>query len=57
MFDVLLVLLSVLGLQFTAYEDCTVAFEGPVKNTPIVRYVESFNDLPDEQRFALCNGS
>jgi hypothetical protein len=54
MFDMLLVLLTVLGFQFQAYEDCTISLAA-APDSPIVRFVDSYNDLPDDVRFQTCS--
>ena len=48
MFELFMLLLSLLGVQFTAYEDCTIAASGAP--TPIIRAIEEYNDLPDQYR-------
>jgi hypothetical protein len=51
MFELLVLLLALVGADFTAYgagADCTIAVHsGPA---PIVRAVEEFNDIPDALR-------
>jgi hypothetical protein len=53
MFEIVLLILSLIGAQVTAYEDCTISVDNAP--APIIRAVDEWNDIPDEYRD--CSGS